>query len=342
MVLLFSFTCLVVLPSFPSFGKWCLSPLSCWVVLLGLLLPFGWCCCFFLLLLRAAAFLPLLRSPSLLLGDVAWSPASLGGVAIPLSFGVVLPSFPFFGRGLRSPSLLMGGAAWCFFWGVVLLFSPSAFAWCCLPFVHRVGMRSSSLLLGGVAFLAFPLGSAFLPLVCWVALLGFPPLGGVAVFSSPFGGIAFLFSFDGWSCFFSPLQLGGAAWFPPSLGGVAFLALPLGSGVFLSSSVGWCCLVSSSFGQCCFSNLLSGGAAFLSILWSGAALSLSSVGSCFVSSSFGRCCFSILLSGGAAFLPLLWVVLLGLLLLLGGVAVQNQKEKTQSKGKIENIGKVEK
>ena len=101
MVLMFFFTCLVVLPSFPS----SVPPLFCWVVL-----------------------------------------DSLGGVAIPLSFGVELPSFRSSGCWLRSPSLLLGGVSflslhwvafllplfgWVVRLGVALpLFF---FAWCCLP-----------------------------------------------------------------------------------------------------------------------------------------------------------------------------------------------------------------
>ena len=76
--------------------------------------------------------------------------------------------------------------------------------------------------------------------------------------------------------------------------------------------------------------LLLGGAAWSTPPWG-------CVASCSVSSSFGRCCFFNLLSGGPAFLPILlvglpsitsnvpplfcWVVLLGLLLLWGGVAI---------------------
>ena len=61
---------------------------SCWVVLLGLLLPWR---CFPLLLRGAAWFLP-----------------SLGG----LSCLVVLPSFSSFGWGYFIPRLLLGGVSW--------------------------------------------------------------------------------------------------------------------------------------------------------------------------------------------------------------------------------------
>ena len=89
---------------------------------------------------------------------------------------------------------------------------------------------------------------------------------------------------------------------------------PSGGTTFHLSSVGWCCLVhsslgvvlrpalsSSSFGRCCFSNLLSGGPAFLSLLWRGAAFLPPPV-------------------GGAAFLSLLWIVVLFASLRLGGAA----------------------
>ena len=64
--------CLVVLPSSPSSGQWCVSPVFCWVVLLALLL----------LLLVVLLFFLLLRLPLLvvllffllILGGAAWSP----------------------------------------------------------------------------------------------------------------------------------------------------------------------------------------------------------------------------------------------------------------------------
>ena len=128
----FSFSCLVVLSSFSSFGKWCVSPVFCQVVLLGLLLPFGWCCCF------SFSWLVVLSSFSsfgwscffqcLLSGGAAWSPPS---------FWVVLLFFR---------SLLLGGAAWfssilwevwcCsfFFLCLVVLPSFSSFGkWCVSP-----------------------------------------------------------------------------------------------------------------------------------------------------------------------------------------------------------------
>ena len=258
------------------------------------------------------------RDNYLLKGGAAWFPFSLGGVAFPLSFVVLLPSF------------------------------FTSFGWGCFPFP--------------------PSGSgAFSLLVCLVAQLGFPPLGGVAVFSSPSGAIAVLHllwvelsfllfswvvllgplllwavlrcpSLFAWCClpfpplvwdYFSPVLLGPlllgvvlrpALSPPPPLGGVAF---SLSFGVVLPSfpSFGWA-RVPSLFGWVvllgplllrvvlrCPSFFLRG-AAFLFLLWGGTAFPLSSVGSCFVSSSFGRSCFSNFLLCAAAFLLLLWVVLL--------------------------------
>ena len=210
---------------FPSSVGWCCL-VSCF---------FGWCCdfssplawscltsaplgvgcvhpLFFCVVLLSFPFLSeeWCFSPPLRLGGVAWSPPPLGDVAFPLSFCVLLPSFPSSGWDYFSLCLLLGGTAWStrvvlrcfFFFCVVLPFFPSIWRSCDPPF-------------------------------CWVLLLGFPPLGGVAVAN-------LLLS---WCCLPSP----------PLGGGAAFLS---------SSSVGWCCLVSSFFGWCCFSNLLSGGAAF--------------------------------------------------------------------------------
>ena len=112
----------LLLPSFPSpLGGTTYPPSSV-----------GWCClvhssfgrcCFSNLLPGGAAFLPLQRSLSLLFGGAAWSPASLGGVAIPLSFGVELPSFRSLGRGrVRRLSC----------WVVLPSFS-SFWWWCFLP-----------------------------------------------------------------------------------------------------------------------------------------------------------------------------------------------------------------
>ena len=90
--------------------------------------------------------------------------------------------------GLRSPPLRFGGAAWF----------PSSLS----------GVAVSPFLLHGAAFL--PLGGAvFFPSsFCWVVLLGFPSLGGVAVFSVLWVGL-----------FYPCLLLGGAAWSTPPWGG---------------------------------------------------------------------------------------------------------------------------
>ena len=114
----------------------------------------GWGCSFPVLFCWVVLLGPLL------LGVV------LGGVAFSISSQVVLPSFPSFWWGslpppplnrTTFPHLLKGGGAW-FPFSLVLL-SPSPLAWCCLP--------------------SPPLGGdSFSPLVCWVAQLGFPPLGG--------------------------------------------------------------------------------------------------------------------------------------------------------------------
>ena len=86
----------------------------------------------------------------------------------------------------------------------------------------------SPFLLRGAAFL--PLGwGCFVPLLfCWVVLLGFPSLGGVAVFFSVFfGGTTFLLSSVGWCCLvFSLLWV--------------VLLFP--------SPLAWCCFLLPSFG----------------------------------------------------------------------------------------------
>ena len=182
----FPFLLWVVLPSFPSFGWGCFPfPLLGWCCLVSFF--FGWCC-------------------------------------FSLSFGVVLPSFPSFGWWCVPPILLLFpifcGAAlvsllwvvllfpwWDFlpFWvgpplWVELLFFIFWIGWCCLV----------SFFFGWCCFSTLrcclpspPLCSgAFSPLVCWVAQLGFPPLGGFAALSSP--------------------PFGGAAVPPPFLGGAVF------------------------------------------------------------------------------------------------------------------------
>ena len=237
-----------------------------------------------------------LRSPSLLLGGAAWSPASLGGGA---AFTI---SYYF-----STTCLLLGGAAFfhllkvvllgfLFLW-VVLLF-PSPLSCCCLP--------------------SPPLGGgAFSPLVCWVALLGFLPLGGVAVFllllvvlpSSPSCGWSCFFPLfnwvvllgpPGWCCvvfpvvlpFFSWVGLFFPLWFSFSGWRCRFFC-PSGGTTFHLSSVGWCCLVHSSLGWWCVLLCL------LLPLW---AVLL-----------FPFFC-------GDAFLSIVWVVVLFASLRLGGAA----------------------
>ena len=101
MVLLGFFPLWVVLVFSFSADWWCCIPSpplggGAFPVLLGLLF-FWWFFAVFPSSFGGVAFLRLLwverRSPSLLLGDAAWSPPSLGGVAFLLSFCVVLPSF---------------------------------------------------------------------------------------------------------------------------------------------------------------------------------------------------------------------------------------------------------
>ena len=215
---------------------------SCWVVLLGFLLPRR---CFPLLLRGAAWFLP-----------------SLGG----LSCLVVLPSFSSFGWGgaARSPPPFGGVAVF-----------PSPVWWCCLPSPPFDGTASSPVFCW-VVLLLLPFGCC----CCFFLLLlrgaaWSPP--SLALFSSPFTWCCLVSSFLGWSLLFGvfclpPPPLGGAA-LPPVfcwvvlLGlllllvvllfffllfcGAAFLLLLWVGLLYPPSSVGWCCLVSSSFWWCC-------------------------------------------------------------------------------------------
>ena len=153
-----------MLPSFSSLGWGCVSPVFCWVVLLGLFLlwvelrfssPFA-CCCLsfpfggvvFLLLLWVGLFYPL--------SSVGWCclvSSSFGWCCgFSFSFRLGLSSFSSFGW-LRSSSLL-GGAAFSpvFCWGGAAWSPPSmggvafllSFWWYCLPFVLWVEKRPSS------------------------------------------------------------------------------------------------------------------------------------------------------------------------------------------------------
>ena len=122
----FSLSLCVVLLSFCPFGEAAFSPVWCWVVLLGLLLPSVWFCCVsfsFWLGLPSPPLGETAFSPSLLLGGAAWSP--------PLKSVAVFPS-PF---------------AWC-------CLVSSFFGWCCCFFI---------LLFGGVVFLILNSGAAWSP-----------------------------------------------------------------------------------------------------------------------------------------------------------------------------------
>ena len=227
-----------------------------WMVLRFFPSPVWWCC------LPSPPLGEAAFPPSLLTGGAAWCSPFLGGVAFPISFQVVLPSFSFCCVGLLfSPPLLLGGVAWSTLPWVVLRCS-SLFAWCCFPF-HVLG--SGALLLSTV-------GCCLVFLLLW-AVLPFP---------SPLA----------WCCL-------------PLLWVELFFLPPL--------SVGWGCLVSPALGV----------VAVFSVLLVG-----------LLSPS--------LLMGGAAWCSYFFGVVLLFSLLLRGVAVQNQKEKTQSKRKIENIGKMKK
>ena len=109
----------MVLPVFPSFGWGHSSHLFCWMVLLGFLLlwavllypsPFA-CYCFPFPPLGGAIFSSLLLLYS---SPFAWRCfpfPPLGSGAFPISFQVVLPSFPSSRRRyFFSPPLLLGGA----------------------------------------------------------------------------------------------------------------------------------------------------------------------------------------------------------------------------------------
>ena len=234
-------------------------------------------------------------------------------------------------------------------WAVLLFQSP--FRWCCLPspslggaawFLPSLdGVDVFLHLFGGTAFLPLPLGSgAFSPLVCCFS----SPL--VVLPSSPS---------CGWSCFF-PSSVGWCCLVSSSFGRCCFSSLLLCAAAFLLLL--WVGLLSPrlqlggawstrvvlrcffSFAWCCLSHPPFGGAAFppgwccwVFLLWVVLLFFLLLFVVLPSFSSFGWSCI---------FHLFCWVVLLGLLLLLGGVAVQNQKEKLQSKEKFENSGKGEK
>ena len=249
----FSFSCLVVLPSFSSFGwghfitrlqlggvVW--FPPSLWVVLL-----------FFLLLL----------------GGAAWSPPSLALFSSPFTWCCLVSSL--FGWSLlfggaafhhlhwvvaRFPCLLLGGAAWSppSFW-VVLLFFLLLLVGCSFitsSFVPSLSGVAFPLLLRGAAWSPPPFGGvAVFPFPVWWCCLPSPPLGGTAL-SPVFCWVVLLGILLPWRCF--PLLLRGAAWFSSLFGwsllfgGAAFLLLLWVGLLHPPSSVGWCCLVSSFLG----------------------------------------------------------------------------------------------
>ena len=243
--------------------------------------------------------------------------------------------------------LVSFGRCWC-------CLVSSSVGWCCFPF-SRLG------------------SGAFSPLVCWVALLGFSPWGGVAVLS---------FSFS-WCCFPSP-PLGGAA-FSPSSDACCCLPSPP---AFPLSSVAWCCLVSCFFGWCCcfpslvwwccFPPLLSvvllgplflRGVAFLSILWVVALFFSRLLGRAAWFFSMGWCCCSFILlfmvlpsfasSGWSCFFTIFfwvvllsftscvpplfcWLVLLGLMLLWVVLLSKVKKKRRKVKGKLKTLAKWKK
>ena len=222
---------------------------------------------------------------------------------------VVLPSFPSLWEVVRFTCLLLGGAAF--------------YGWCCdslsfgveLPYFRSFGcwLRSPSPLLRGVVFFSLPLVSgAFLTSsVGWCCLV-----------SSSFGRCCFsslLFCVllpscpsSGWDYFLPRLLLGGAAW-------------------------------STRVVLRCFFFLLRGAAFLPSICVSPwvVLLGFLPLGGVAVSPSpVSWCCLLFPPLGGAAFFHLFcWVVLLGLLLLLGGVALKITKKRCKVKENLKTVAK---
>ena len=155
-------------------------------------------------------------------------------------------------------------------------------------------------------------------------------------------------------CCFSNLLSGGAAFLPPPFGGAAFHHLlwglgrvprlpcwvvllscpPLSGGAFLLSRLLGRAAWFSSIGRCCFFSSPFGGIALIHLLWVELFFFPSSVGWCCLVHRVVLRCFFFLLRG-AAFLSL-HLAELRSSLLLGGVAVQNQKEKMRQSGKMKN------
>ena len=184
-----------------------------------------------------------------------------------------LLSLPLLLEGAALPSLSLGGVfGWGYFsllfcwvvllgplrW-VVLRYSFSPLAWCCLPFPPFGGAAFSPsavrvllclLLLWEVLRSSSPPSwcclpsppslseAAFSPSSVWWCFIFSPSsLGGAAFSPSSAGRCCLTFSFFGW-CFwvgllFPSLLLGGAALPPPSLSGVALFPLLLCGAAFL-------------------------------------------------------------------------------------------------------------
>ena len=163
---------------------------------------FLWCCCF-------------------------WSPPPLGGVASPISFQVVLPSFPSFVWGcvplnrVAFSALLFGGAArFPLLWVVLPAFSSSG--WSCFSTFFW------SVLLGFFLWVVFLFFLVLLPGAC---CLSSPPLGTAASFISCVG----------WCCLVFLLWV--VLLFPSSFPWCCLPFRPSGGGAF-SLLFGWVVLLS--------------------------------------------------------------------------------------------------
>ena len=124
----------------------------------------------------------------------------------------------------RVPSPPLGGAAFSHLLKGGTAWSPSSLGGVAFPSPFRgaafppLGVAAFPALLGGAAFLSILWVVVLSPLSSVGSLLGFPQLGGVAVFFFLLLLVVLPSSSScGWSCF-SPLQLGGAARSPPSVG----------------------------------------------------------------------------------------------------------------------------
>ena len=219
--------------SLPSLllGRATLSPVFCWVVLLGLSSlalfssPFTWCCLVYSLfgwslLYGGAAFHPLQWVV------VRFPPSSVGWCCLVSSFLGVVSFSPFTWCCLDSSifgwSLLLGGAAFHPLHWVGLLF-PVSSAW----FLPSLGGIAVLFLLFGGFFLPPPLlgGAALSPpySVGWCCLVSSSSFWWCCCFSFSYWVVllGILLPWRCWRCF--PLLLRGAAWFLPSLGGLSCL-----------------------------------------------------------------------------------------------------------------------